>query len=78
MQRFGAAFGIAIVTVVFTAHGHLGSPASVTSGYRPALMAAAAISLAGALAAAAVGRRAAPVTTPGSQDRTAALANEAA
>jgi EmrB/QacA subfamily drug resistance transporter len=78
MQRFGAAFGIAIVTVVFTAHGHLGSPASVTAGYRPALLAAAAISLAGALAAAAVGRRATPVTTPGSRDRTAAPANEAA
>jgi MFS family permease len=61
MQRFGAAFGIAIVTAVFAANGHLGSAASVTSGYRPALVVSAAISLAGALAALAVGRRTVPV-----------------
>jgi hypothetical protein len=57
MQRFGAAFGIAIVTAVFTAHGHLGSAASVTSGYRPALAVSAAISLLGALTAIAAGGR---------------------
>ncbi|HEX8008134.1 MAG TPA: MFS transporter, partial [Trebonia sp.] len=57
MQRFGAAFGIAIVTAVFTANGHLGSAASVTAGYRPAMVVSAAISLLGAVAAVAVGRR---------------------
>jgi EmrB/QacA subfamily drug resistance transporter len=65
MQRFGAAFGIAIVTAVFTANGHLGSAASVTSGYRPALAVAAAISACGALSALAAGgqrRAAAPAT----------------
>jgi len=28
LQRFGGAFGVAIVTAVFSAHGHLDSPAS--------------------------------------------------
>jgi len=60
-QRFGAAFGIALVTAVFAAHGHLGSAASVTAGYRPAMVVSAVLSLAGALAAVAVGRRAAAV-----------------
>jgi EmrB/QacA subfamily drug resistance transporter len=59
MQRFGGAFGIAIVTAVFAAHGHFGSAASFTSGYRPAMVVSALISLAGAVAAVAVGRRAA-------------------
>ena len=57
LQRFGGAFGVAIATAVFAAHGHLGSPASVVSGYRPALAVAAGLSLAGAIAAVAVGRR---------------------
>jgi hypothetical protein len=59
MQRFGGAFGIAVVTAVFAAHGHFGSAASFTSGYRPAMVVSALISLAGAVAAVAVGRRAA-------------------
>ena len=29
-QRLGGVFGIAISTAVFTAHGHLGTPASVS------------------------------------------------
>jgi hypothetical protein len=50
------------VTAVFTASGHLGSAAAVTSGYRPALAVSAVISLLGALTAMAVGgRRRAPV-----------------
>jgi EmrB/QacA subfamily drug resistance transporter len=57
MQRFGAAFGIAVVTAVFTAHGHIGSVASFTAGYRPAMVVSAVISLLGAAAAVAVGRR---------------------
>jgi MFS family permease len=36
-QRLGTVFAIAIGTAVFSAHGHLGSPAAVTAGFRPAL-----------------------------------------
>lgn len=36
-QRFGAVFAIAIGSAVFTAYGHLGDPAAVTVGFRPAL-----------------------------------------
>src|SRR5215471_10075414 len=57
VQRFGGAFGVAIVTAVFASYGHLCSPASVVSGYRPALAVSAGLSLAGAVAAVAVGRR---------------------
>jgi MFS family permease len=35
-QRFGAVFAIAIGSAVFSAYGHLGTPASVTAGFRPA------------------------------------------
>jgi EmrB/QacA subfamily drug resistance transporter len=49
IQRFGGAFGIALVTSVFAAHGHLGSAASFTAGYRPAVLVSAELSLAGAL-----------------------------
>jgi EmrB/QacA subfamily drug resistance transporter len=38
-QRFGTVFALAIGSAVFAAHGHLGSPASVTAGFRPALWA---------------------------------------
>jgi EmrB/QacA subfamily drug resistance transporter len=57
LQRFGAVFGVAIVTAVFSASGHLGSAAGVITGVRPALAASAGLSLAGALAALAVGSR---------------------
>jgi EmrB/QacA subfamily drug resistance transporter len=36
-QRFGTVFALAIASAVFAANGHLGSPAAVTSGFRPAL-----------------------------------------
>jgi MFS family permease len=62
LQRFGGAFGVAIVTAVFSAYGHLGSPASVVSGYRPALAVSAGLSLLGAVAAMAVGRNRSPAT----------------
>ncbi len=64
MQRFGAAFGIAIVTAVFAASGHLGSVAAFTAGYRPAMAVAAGISLLGAAAAVAIGRRPAAAAAP--------------
>lgn len=57
LQRFGAVFGVAIVTAVFSASGHLGSAAGVISGVRPGLAASAGLSLAGAVAALAVARR---------------------
>jgi len=57
LQRFGAVFGVAIVAAVFSANGHLGSAASVISGFRPALAAAAGLSMAGALTALAVRAR---------------------
>jgi len=64
LQRFGSAFGIALATAVFTAHGHFGSVASFTAGYRPAMMVSAGISLLGAVAAVAIGRRALTVAPP--------------
>jgi EmrB/QacA subfamily drug resistance transporter len=57
MQRFGAVFAIAIASSVFAAHGHLGSPVSVTSGFRAAMVVAAALSLLGALTALAITAR---------------------
>ena len=56
MQRFGGAFGIAVVSAVFAAHGHLGTAASFTAGYRPAMLGAAGLSLLGAVAAVAISR----------------------
>ncbi|HZC79176.1 MAG TPA: MFS transporter, partial [Ktedonobacterales bacterium] len=53
-QRFGSVFGIAVATAVFAANGHLGTPASFTGGFRPALAVLAGLSLLGALTALAV------------------------
>ena len=57
LQRFGGAFGIAVVTAVFSANGHLGSAAGFDAGFRPALAVAAAISLLGSGTALFVARR---------------------
>ncbi len=57
MQRFGGAFGIALASAVFAAHGHFGSASSFTAGYRPAMLVSAGLSLAGALAATGTSRR---------------------
>ncbi len=54
MQRFGAVFAIAIASAVFAAHGHLGTPAGVTDGFRPALAACAGFALLAALSALAI------------------------
>lgn len=51
MQRFGAVFGIALTSTIFSAYGHLGSPSSVTNGIKPALFACAALALLGTLTA---------------------------
>jgi EmrB/QacA subfamily drug resistance transporter len=65
MQRFGAVFAIAITSAIFAANGHIGSPASVTSGFRPAMDVAAALSLLGAITALAItGRRREAVADP--------------
>ena len=50
-QRFGAVFSIAIGSAVFSAYGHLGTPASVTAGFKPALWTAAALAFVAAVGA---------------------------
>jgi hypothetical protein len=54
MQRLGAVFAIAIGTSVFAAYGHLGTPASVTGGFKPALAACTVFALLAALTAAGI------------------------
>jgi MFS family permease len=64
-QRFGAVFAIAIGSAVFSAYGHLGTPASVTAGFRPALWACAALAVLAAVSAAAMtSRKRVAVTRP--------------
>ena len=53
-------FGVAVVTAVFSATGHLGTPDQVAAGFRPALAVSAALSLLGAATALAVTRRRRP------------------
>src|SRR5712692_1538428 len=60
LQRFGSAFAIAVVSAVFAANGHFGSPASVVAGFRPAFAVAAGLSLLGALTALAITSRRRP------------------
>ena len=74
MQRFGAVVAVAIGSSVFTAFGHLGSPAGVTDGFRPALAVCAAFSLLGTLTALAV----VPRRTGGITDLETAFAATAA
>jgi MFS family permease len=62
LQRFGAAFAVAIAAAVFTANGHIGTAVSFTAGFRPALALVAGLSVLGAITALAVaGRRRVPV-----------------
>jgi EmrB/QacA subfamily drug resistance transporter len=53
-QRFGTVFALAIATAVFSAHGHLGNPAAVTAGFRPALWACVCFALLAALSGLAI------------------------
>jgi EmrB/QacA subfamily drug resistance transporter len=53
-QRFGSVFGVAVTTAAFAANGHIGTPASFTAGFRPALALAAGFSVLGAVSALAV------------------------
>ena len=58
LQRFGGVFGVAVATAVFTSNGHLGTAASFTAGFRPALAITAAFALVASLTALGVsGRR---------------------
>jgi hypothetical protein len=50
-QRFGTVFALAIASALFAAHGHLGTPAAVTAGFRPALWACACFAVLGVLSA---------------------------
>jgi EmrB/QacA subfamily drug resistance transporter len=59
-QRFGSVFGVAVATAVFAANGHLGTAASFTAGFRPALAVLASLSLLGVLPALAVRARRQP------------------
>jgi MFS family permease len=56
VQQLGQATGVAVVTVVFEANGSLDSPAQTLSGYEPALVTAATISVLGAIAALGISR----------------------
>jgi EmrB/QacA subfamily drug resistance transporter len=69
MRWLGGVFGIAIVVAVFAAAGGYGSAQDFSDGFAPAMGIAAGLSLAGAIAGAALpGRhRAADVLAPGSQ-----------
>ncbi|HEV2477738.1 MAG TPA: DHA2 family efflux MFS transporter permease subunit [Candidatus Dormibacteraeota bacterium] len=51
MQRFGAAFAIAIGAAVFASNGHIASPATFVSGFQPALIVVASLSLLGSITA---------------------------
>jgi EmrB/QacA subfamily drug resistance transporter len=54
-QRFGTVFALAIATAVFAAHGHLGTPATVTAGFRPVLWACVGFAVLAALSGVALG-----------------------
>lgn len=51
MQRFGAAFAIAIGAAVFASNGHIATPTTFVSGFQPALIVVASLSLLGAITA---------------------------
>jgi len=56
-QRLGGVFAIAISTAVFAANGHLGTPTSVTDGFKPALAACAGLAVLATLSAIAITSR---------------------
>jgi MFS family permease len=56
-QRFGAVFAVAIGSSVFATYGGLGSPATVTAGFKPALWACSVFGGLGAIAATAMSAR---------------------
>jgi EmrB/QacA subfamily drug resistance transporter len=62
VQRFGAAFAVAVGSLVFASNGHIGTPAAFVSGFRPALTVIASLSLFGALIALGAQPRRSPMT----------------
>jgi EmrB/QacA subfamily drug resistance transporter len=69
-QRLGGVFAIAISTAVFAANGHLGTPASVTDGFKPALAACAALALLATLSAIAItSRTREPIPEPSTHEQ---------
>ncbi|MGH8962462.1 MAG: hypothetical protein ACRDWT_14965 [Jatrophihabitantaceae bacterium] len=62
-QRFGAVFSIAVASAVFAAHGHLGNPAAVTAGFRPALWACVIFAVLAAVTATAIPSHPSTTTT---------------
>ena len=69
-QRFGTVFAVAIGSAVFSAYGHLGSPATVTAGFRPALWSAVVFAALAAVAALAIPASARPTIAPRATART--------
>jgi EmrB/QacA subfamily drug resistance transporter len=61
LQRTGGAIGIAVVGTVFASYGHFGSTDSFVAGFRPAIVVAACLSLAGAAVAMAIPRARRPI-----------------
>jgi EmrB/QacA subfamily drug resistance transporter len=59
-QRFGAVFAIAIASAVFSAHGNLSNPTTVTAGFRPALWSCVIFAALAALASVAISTRPSP------------------
>jgi EmrB/QacA subfamily drug resistance transporter len=62
-QRLGTVFAIAFGSSVFSAHGHLGTPASVTAGFQPALWSCVAFALLAALTSIAIASRTSAAAT---------------
>ncbi len=56
-QRLGAVFAIAIGSAVFSAHGNLRTPATVTAGFRPALWSCVVFAVLAALTSTAISSR---------------------
>ena len=63
-QRFGSVFAVAIGSAVFAAHGHLGNPAAVTAGFRPALWSPVVFAAMAAVAALAIPAPPQPTAAP--------------
>jgi len=80
LQRFGGAFGVAVVSAVFAANGHLGTAVGVAAGFPPALAVSAVLSVIGAMSALAVASRrrsdTIPTTEPVASPLSARLASE--
>ena len=74
LERFGAVFGVALTSSVFSAYGAIGSSSGFTDGFRPGITVAAALALLGALAGLAVAAH----KTKHAEEPTALLVAEAA